>query len=89
MSPDQAIYAFISQSILNVIDLSQSLAFSKKSLLYARWTHAKPEAGFASGNRNKIYTIVELRPDRGGLIGPDISCLGRDEDGYVFMDDSS
>jgi len=58
-------------------------------VLYARWTHAKHEAGFASGNRHKIYAIVELRPERGGLIGPDISYPGRDEDGCVFTEDSS
>lgn len=57
-------------------------------VLYTRLTHTKPEAGFAGGNRNKIYLIAELRPDRGGLIGIDIAYLGRDEDGCVFMDDS-
>jgi len=56
-------------------------------MLYTRWTHAKPEAGFTDGNRNTIYRMVELRPDRGGLIGVDISYLGRDEDGCVFIDE--
>jgi len=59
--------------------------FVMSFVLYARWTHAKSEAGFAAGNRNKIFAIVELSPDRGGLIGTDISYPGRNEDGCVSM----
>jgi hypothetical protein len=50
----------------------------------------KLEEGYAGGNRNKkIFVIVELRPDWGGLIRPYINYLGRDEDVCIFMGDSS
>ena len=47
------------------------------------------KAGYASGNRNQIGSMVELRPGRGGLVGPGVNDLRRDEDGCVFMDGSS
>jgi hypothetical protein len=37
----------------------------------------------------KIFVIVDLRPDRGGLVRPDIDYLARDEDVCIFMDGSS
>jgi hypothetical protein len=37
----------------------------------------------------KIFVVFELRPDRGGLVGPDMNYLGRDEDGCVLMRGSS
>ena len=33
--------------------------------------------------------VVELRPDRGGLVGEDITCSGRDERGCVDVDKRS
>ena len=49
----------------------------------------KPDEAYAVGNRNKNFVVVELSPDWGGLVRPDIKYLRRDEDVCVFMGGSN
>jgi hypothetical protein len=56
---------------------------------YARWPPQNLKRVMPAAIATKIFVIVELRPDRGGLVRPDINYLGRDEDVYIFMGDSS
>jgi hypothetical protein len=56
---------------------------------YTRWPPQNLKRVMPAVIAIKIFVIVELRPDRGGLVRPDISYLGRDEDVCMFMGDSS
>jgi hypothetical protein len=56
---------------------------------YARWPPQNLKRVMPAAIVIRIFVIVELRPDRGGLVRPYINYLGRDEGVCIFMGDIS